>query len=297
MQSRHWLHLGALFLLLFVNTTYAVTLTDDRGRKITLGHPPGRIVSLAPHVTELLYAIGAGDMLVGADEYSDYPGPAAQLPRIGNASRVDIERVLSLEPDLVIGWLTGNAESDISKLEKLGIPVFVTEITSLDNVAQQLIRLGRLTGKSVKAKEVAAGYRHRLQELRAQYAEKPRISVFYQVWEQPLMTVNGRHFISDAIQLCGGNNVFSKLQTLAPILSKEAVIAADPQAIISGRTPGNDTSLQLEWGSWQSMGAVKYDNLFTIPSDLIARPTTRILDGVAMICEALDEARRHMHAR
>jgi iron complex transport system substrate-binding protein len=133
--------------------------------------------------------------------------------------------------------------------------------------------------------------------LRAKYAEKPRISVFYQVWEQPLMTVNGRHFISDAIQLCGGNNVFSELQTLAPTVSKESVIATNPQAIISGRTPGNDSSLQSEWGGWQSMDAVKYDNLFTIPSDLIARPTPRILDGLAMICEALDEARRHMHAR
>lgn len=297
MRTRHWPPLVAFSLLLFVSIAYAVTLTDDRGRNISLGHPPERIVSLAPHVTELLYAIDAGDMLVGADEYSDFPEGAVQLPRIGNASRVDIERVLSLEPDLVIGWLTGNADSDIKKLEKLGIPVFVTEITSLDNVADQLIRLGQLIGKPVKAKEVAAGYRHRLQKLRAQYKEKTRISVFYQVWEQPLMTVNGKHFISDAIQLCGGNNVFSELQMLAPTLSKESVIAADPQAIISGRTPGNDSSLRSEWGSWQSMDAVKYDNLFSIPSDLIARPTPRILDGVVKICEALDEARSHMHAR
>jgi len=281
--------------ILFINPAYAVTLTDDRGREVTLAHSPTRIISLAPHVTELLYAIGDGDRMVGADEYSDFPEAALHLPRIGNSSRIDIERVLSLKPDLVVGWSSGNAEADIARLEDFGVPVYITEISSLENIAHQLTRLGRLTGSSITANDTAGRFRQRLEELRRKYAGKVRVSVFYQVWDRPLMTVNGRHFISDAIQLCGGVSLFPDMEPLAPTISKEAVVAANPQAIITGRSGEDNSTMESMWGRWKTMDAVRYGNLFIIPSDLIARPTPRILYGVAMICDELEQARINMH--
>lgn len=286
---------GILYFIFSVDTVHAVTLTDDCGHQVTLDHAPERIVSMAPHVTELLFAIGAGNRIVGVDEYSDYPEAALHLPRIGNSSRIDIERVLVLKPDLAIGWSSGNADSDIAKLEGLGIPVYVTEISSLDNIADQLINLGRVTGGSVIANDVATEFRRRLRELRARYDGKERLSVFYQVWGRPLMTVNGKHFISDAMHLCGGTGLFPDLEPLAPTVSKEAVVVANPQVIITGRSDDNDALLESMWGEWKTMDAVKYGNLFSIPFDLIARPTPRILEGVEMICDDLEQARLNIH--
>ena len=283
-----------LYFILPADVVHAVTLTDDRGHEVTLEHPPARIISLAPHVTELLFVIGAGDRMVGADEYSDYPETATHLPRIGNSSRIDIERVLSLKPDLVVGWSSGNAESDIAKLETFGIPVFITEVGSLNNIADQLISLGKLIGSSSAANEAAGGYHQRLEALRDKYAGKKRIPVFYQVWHRPLMTVNGRHFISDVIHLCGGINIFPDLEPLAPTISTEAVVVANPQVIIYGRSDGDDETMVSMWRHWTTIDAVKYGNLFGIPADLIARPTPRILDGVTLICDVLERARIKM---
>ena len=285
---------GLLFFILLANIAQAVTLADDRGHQVILEHPPARIISLAPHVTELLFAIGAGDRIVGADEYSDYPEAALLIPRIGNSSRIDIERTLILKPDLAIGWASGNAGSDISKLEELGIPVYITEIGSLDDIADQLTNLGRLVGSPVEANAVAGGFRQRLSELRSKYSGKERVSVFYQAWDRPLMTVNGSHFISDAIHLCGGANLFPDLEPLASTVSKEAVVVANPQVIISGKSDGNHALMESMWEGWKTMDAVKFGNLFSIPSDLIARPTPRILEGVTMICDALEQARMNI---
>lgn len=283
--------IGLVVLLLFIDVASAVTLVDDRGRQVTVAQVPARIVSMSPHVTELLFAIGVGDRLVGADEYSDFPQAAKQLTRIGNSSRIDIERVLSLKPDLVVGWKSGNAASDVAKLEEFGIPVYITEIGSLDNIADQLISLGKLVGSPDTANKVASGFRQRLAELKALYAGKKHVSVFYQAWDNPLMTINGRHFISDAILLCGGVNLFPDLEPLAPTISKEDVVSANPQVIMTDH-PGNDDTTSLSmWGHWKTIDAVRYGNLFTIPSDLIARPTPRILEGVARICDDLEKAR------
>jgi iron complex transport system substrate-binding protein len=281
-------------LLVLAETAQAITLTDDRGHTLSIEHYPQRIVSLAPHITEMLFAIGAGNRIVGADEFSDYPAAAAQIPRIGSASRIDIERVIALNPDIVIGWQSGNAPSDIAKLENLGVPVYITEITSLDNIADQLANLGRLIGASDAAKLAATEFQQQLAQLRENNAGKLRVTVFYQVWDRPLMTVNGRHFISNAINLCGGTSLFREMEPLAPTISKEAVIAANPQVIISGKSGSDGASLESMWGDWKSLDAVKYGNLFVIPADLIARPVPRILDGVKMMCEKLDQARINM---
>jgi iron complex transport system substrate-binding protein len=285
---------GAVFfgcLAVWIWTAHAATLADARGHAVKLDKPAARIVSLAPHVTELVYAAGAGERLVAAVDFSDYPAAAKQLPRLGNASHVDIERIVTLAPDLVIGWKTGNNPGDIDKLEQLGIPVYVTETGTLSQIASEIENIGDLAGTQPIASETAADFRRRLDELRRRYAGREPVRVFYQIWERPLMTINDRHFIADSIRLCGGRNVFAAIEPIAPAVSVEAVIAADPQVIVSSASNEEGDSRLAAWRRWKTITAVRLGNLFTIPPDVIERPTPRILGGVTQLCELLDRAR------
>ncbi len=273
----------------------AVTLIDDRGRSLSLAQPAQRIVSLAPHVTELLYAAGAGDRVIAVVEFSDYPAEARALPSVGNASRVDLERIVALGPDLVIGWQTGNDSGDIAALERIGIPVFVTEIALIREIPRALENIGQLAGSGEIAAKSAAGFRAELRLLEQRFAGRHPITVFYQIWERPLMTVNNRHFIADSIRLCGGVNVFADIEPIAPTVSIEAVIAADPAVIINSASDARNEAQLEAWRRWQGISAVRHDNLFGVPSDLIARPTPRILNGVERLCEILDNARNKLN--
>lgn len=272
----------------------AMTVTDARGHELTLERAASRIVSLAPHVTELLYAAGAGDRLIAAVEFSDYPPAARDLPRVGNSSRLDVERLLALAPDLVVAWKTGNDRADIARLERLGLQVYVTEIAAIGEIPGQIAQLGRLAGSEAVAEPVAAELRERLDRLENDYAGRTPVTVFYQIWERPLMTVNGRSFISDSIRLCGGRNVFDIMEPIAPTVSVEAVIAADPQVIVNSASDENNEAQLAAWKRWTTISAVRHDNLFGIPSDLIARPTARIVEGVEQLCRLLDIARERL---
>lgn len=270
----------------------AATFTDGRGHAVSLDRPAAHIVSLAPSVTELVFAAGAGSRLIAAVDFSDYPEAARRLPRLGNASRVDVERIVALAPDLVIGWKTGNSPGDIAKLERLGIPVYVTEIDTVAGVASQLEAIGDMAGTRESAAKAAAEFRARFEDLRRRYAGRAPVRVFYQIWEHPLMTVNDRSFIADSIRLCGGRNVFGDIEPIAPTVSVEGVIAADPQVIVNSASNEHNEDQLAAWRRWNSITAVRQGNLFVIPPDLIARPTPRILDGVERLCELLDSARR-----
>jgi iron complex transport system substrate-binding protein len=272
----------------------AITVSDARGNELTLERPAARIVSLAPHVTELLYAAGAGDRLIAAVEFSDYPPAARELPRVGNSSRLDVERLLALAPDLIIAWKTGNDRADIARLERLGLPVYVTEIAAISEIPGQILMLGRLAGSEEVAAPTAAQLRARLDALADEYGDREPVTVFYQIWERPLMTVNGRSFISDSIRLCGGRNVFDILEPIAPTVSVEAVIAADPQVIVNSASDENNEAQLAAWRRWTTISAVRHGNLFGIPSDLIARPTSRIVEGVERLCRLLDTARERL---
>lgn len=269
----------------------AVSEIDARGRTLTLERPAARIVSLAPHVTELLYAAGAGDRVVAAVEFSNYPEEARRLPRVGNSSRLDIERLLALAPDLVIGWQTGNDAGDIARLERLGLRVYVTETGKVGDIPDDVETMGRLAGTEAAARLAAGELRDRLRDLERRYAGREPVTVFYQIWERPLMTVNGRHFISDSIRLCGGRNVFAALEPIAPTVSVEAVIAAGPQVIVNSSSSEDNQAQLAAWRRWTTIAAVRADNLFSVPPDLIARPTSRIVEGVEILCRALDTAR------
>lgn len=278
----------------------AITVTDDSGASVTLPAPAQRVISLAPHVTELLYAAGGGAKVVGAVSYSDYPPEAKQLPRVGDNKALDLERIVALKPDLIVVWRHGNARRQLDRLREMHIPLFFSEPHHLDDVAVSLAKLGQLLGTSPAADAAAAAYRQDIAKLRTRYANRPPVSVFYQVWDQPLMTLNGAHMVSDVIALCGGRNVFAQLEPLVPTVSTEAVLAANPEAIVTaapGATQADTTLPQLgQWRAWPGLTAVANNNLFAIDGDLINRPAPRIAQGAKQLCEDLEVARSRRKA-
>ena len=269
----------------------AIELADDEGTPLRLARPAVRIVSLAPHLTELLFAAGAGERIVGAVQYSNYPEAAKKIPRVGGYTTVDVERVAALKPDLVVAWKSGNRDPAIDKLRALGIPVFINEPRHIDDVAKSLTQLGRLAGTDATAEAAARAFRQRHAALAAKYAGRPPVRLFYEIWNRPLMTVNGEHLISDVIRLCAGDNVFARLPVLAPVIDTEAVLAARPEAIIASGMGDARPEWVDDWRQWSKLPAVARGNLFFIPPDLIQRHSPRILDGAERLCGQLDEAR------
>ncbi|MDR2032723.1 MAG: cobalamin-binding protein [Azoarcus sp.] len=268
-----------------------VVATDTTGHAIELARPATRIVSLAPHLTEQLFAAGAGGRIVGAVEFSDYPAAARALPRVGSFVGFDAEAIAALEPDLVVAWQSGNRPGQLERLAALGVPVYIDEPRTLEDIARGLEALGTLAGSADTAREAAREFRARLAELRQRYAARPPVRTFYQVWNQPLLTVNGQHPISAVIRLCGGENVFGALAPLTPTVSTEAVLAANPEAIVaSGMDEARPQWLEA-WRRWTGLEAAAADNLFFVPPDIIQRHTPRVLDGAARLCEQLEQAR------
>jgi iron complex transport system substrate-binding protein len=267
----------------------AVSVVDDGNRAVTLAEPARRIVSLAPHATELIYAAGAGAYLVGVSEYSNYPPQASQLPSVGGVSALDLERVISLKPDLVVVWGSGNSPAQIARLRSLGIAAFESEPRDFATIASSIERLARLAGTDGVGRAAADSFRARLEKIRATYQQRQAVSVFYQIWRSPLMTLNDAHIVSSAIQLCGGENIFGKLPQLAPTVSMEAVLKANPEAIIAS-SGGKDDAFSA-WRRFPALTAVARGNLFSVDADLMNRASPRVLDGAEALCKHLDTAR------
>ena len=271
-----------------------IVLRDDTNHEVRLGKPAQRIVSLAPNITEVVYAAGAGDKLVGSVDFSDYPEAARKLPRVGSYARVDVEAILALKPDLVLAWDTGNPPATVSQLRKLKVPVFVVEPKTLNDIARDIERYGALAGTEAAAHAAATGYRQRLAALQSTYAGRRPVRMFYEVWDEPLMTVNRTQIISDVIRLCGGENIFANLPAIAPTVNVEAVLAANPEAIVAGGMGEKNAAWLDPWRKWPRLKATSRGNLFFIDPNLLQRHTPRLLDGAEQLCARLEEARgRH----
>lgn len=279
-----------LCLCVFAQAHAAISVVDDAKQTVTLQKPALRVISMAPHITEQLFALGAGEQVVGVISHSDYPAAAKRIPEIGDAMQIDIERVVALRPDLLVVWQTGTPARQIEQLRKLGIPIFMSEPQKLRDIASGMLRLGQLVGKPQVAQQVVAELRQRQDALEQQYAKRPKVSVFYQVWEKPLHTLNGKHIISDIIHLCGGENIFADLAVIAPSVSVEAVLQADPEVIFGGEQSdkGNNS-----WRKYANLTAVKRGNLFSLNADLLTRAGPRMIEGAADVCDKLEQARRH----
>jgi iron complex transport system substrate-binding protein len=256
--------------------------------------PPARIVSLTPHLTELLFAIGAGDRIVATVDFADYPVAARDLPRVGSGARLDLEALRALQPDLVLAWRSGNPLAQVEQVERLGIRVVWSESRRLDAVADELERLGALVGTPQRAAAVAAAYRRRLERLRARFAERPPVRVFYQFWDQPPMTLNDDHLVGDVLRLCGAVNVFGDLPDLVPRVAVEAVLAADPDVIVIGAPEADVVAWGAKWTAFPGLRAVRAGNVIGADPDLLNRATPRTLDGAQALCAALDQARRRL---
>lgn len=292
-RTKYSLKSSAILLLLFAcqTTPAAIVVTDDSGNTVQLAQAAQRIVSLAPHMTENLFAAGAGAQIVGTVDYSDYPENAKKIQRVGGYSRIDLEAVIALKPDLIIAWQSGNTPAHVSKLRALGIPIYVSQPNLLDDIAREIERLGILAGQENSAANAAAQYRARLGALKARYSGQAPVSTFYQIWKQPLSTIGGKQIISSVIELCGGKNVFAQQETLAPVVSVEAVIAANPEAIIASGMGQSRPEWLDDWKRWTRIAAVAKNNLFFVPPEQLQRHTSRILDGAEILCQSLEIAR------
>jgi iron complex transport system substrate-binding protein len=257
------------------------------------GGPP-RIISLSPHITELLFAAGAGDRVVGVDDSSDYPAAVAGIARVGEPAALDIERLLKLDPTLIVLWDSGTPARRKAQLERLKLQVYVTDQHHLDDIGTTLLELGRLAGTEVAAAAAARRYQSELAQLRAQYAARPRLKVFYQVWDRPLYTLSGAHVVTEVLSLCGGDNIFADLTTLAPAVDKEAVLARDPDVILIAATGADGARQTLEWSDFPNLRAVHRRDVFTVDPSLLGRMAPRILQGVRDVCALLDTARNQL---
>jgi iron complex transport system substrate-binding protein len=273
--------------ILILMSMLALGLAD---RPAQAGGKP-RIVSLSPHLTELLYAAGAGDRVVGVDDSSDYPPAVAGIARVGEPAALDIERLLKLDPTLIVLWDSGTPARSKAQLERLKLHLYVTDQHHLDDIGATLIELGRLAGTEQAAAAAERRYRTELAQLRVQYAMRPRLKVFYQVWDQPLYTLSGAHVVTEVLSLCGGDNVFADLTTLAPAIDKEAVLARDPEVILIAATGAEGARQTLEWSHFPNLRAVQRHDVFTVDPSLLGRMAPRILQGVRDVCTLLDAAR------
>lgn len=274
-----------------------VSVVDDDGNTISLPRAAQRIISLSPHVTELLFVIDAGGKLVGTVEHSDYPPAAQSIRRVGGYNALDLESILELQPDLIIGWRTGNNPVQLEKLKALGLPVFISEPRQILDITHTAKRLATLTGTGSQAKVFIQQFEQQFVSLQQRYTRRPPVKLFYEVWHQPLITINGEHLISDIISLCGAVNVFADVPTLAPTVSLEAVLEAAPDIIVTGTSRQTQRDWFTSWQRWPQLPAVASNQLYFINPDLIQRHGPRILQGAEQLCQYVEQARVAKYAR
>ena len=270
-----------------------LVFNDDSGSVFTLKRPVTRIVSLAPHITESLFAAGAGKYIVGVVAYSDYPPAATKIKQIGSYKKIDIEAVIDLQPDIVVAWGAGNDNLQIEQLKKLGINVYIDDPRKIQDIADAIEDYGRMVGNMRESIEVAQEFRLRYRAIRKKYSQRAKLRGFYQVWNKPLITINDQHLITDVMRICGINNMFGDLNQLAPRISIESVIEKDPQMIVASGMGEAKPEWLDDWRKWKNLQAVKYDNLYFIPPAIIQRHAPRILDAAERLCEQADEARKN----
>lgn len=285
-KLRRWLLPIALATLTATAMAAPVSVLDDSSQRIRLTAPAQRIISLSPHATELIYAAGAGGKLVGVDRYSDWPQAAQAITKIGQFGAYDLERIVALQPDLIVGWRSGLSGGARERIAALGIPLFESEPASLADIISNIRRLGELAGSAALAGQATQRLQTRLDKILAPVAKPPPLRIFLQVGDSPLMALGEPQIMSQALQSCGGANIFAARSELAAVVSREAVIAADPQIIFAGTRPGNHDPL-AQWQAWPQLAAVRHRALVALDADAYARPTPRMFDVVERACAAI----------
>lgn len=276
--------------LLIINSPVeaGISVSDNHGRVIDIAQPARRIVALAPHITENLFAIGAGSFVVGVASHSDYPPEAAKLPIVGDYQSFNLEAIIKLQPDLVIAWPGGNPELPLLRLEQMGIPVYYSDPHEFRDIPFNLRALGKLTQLAL-AEQQASLFEVRLQALQQRFNQRAKVRVFYQLWNQPLMTINNTQMVDQVINLCGGMNLFAEHKEAIPRLSVESVLLTDPQIILTGENIPE--GWEQQWLNWPMLSASLDGQLHRLNEDLLYRPTMRILEGADQMCRLIQQAR------
>lgn len=260
--------------------------------KLIKNKPIKKIIALAPHSVEILFSIGAGDRIVATVEYADYPKAALNIPRIGNHTGIQIERVVELQPDLIVTSKTASKQSDLDKLESLGFNIFFTNANNVHTLTEDIIELGRITGLTVKSRAVVEKIKQDYSRIKARYTKKPLVKVFYQVWHQPLRTVSKDSWIDTLIKDCQGDNLFSQSSAAYPMVSIEDVLVKNPNVIIIPHHSGSVGAKTEYWNTWKKIDAVENEQIHTINGDILHRLAPRIVQGLEKLCEAIDQARK-----
>lgn len=289
-MRRLLLALCALLALPAAAPAQPVSVVDDSGRTIRLARPAQRVITLGPHLTEQVFALGAGAQVVGVSRFSNFPEAAQRLPVVGDAVAIAHEQIATLRPDLILVWRTGFPERARVPLQALGVPVFESEIRSVPELARSLRTLGVLLGRAEAGQAEASRVERQWAQLQADYARRPPVRVFYQLWHQPLMTVNREHLISQAIGACGGVNVFGELPALTPTVSWEAAVQRNPELIAMAGAASDHPELG-QWPRFAAVAAVRHQRYALIDGDLIGRMGPRFVQGARALCEAIDRAR------
>jgi|LauGreDrversion4_2_1035121.scaffolds.fasta_scaffold08490_6 iron complex transport system substrate-binding protein len=279
-------------LCLFFSSHYsfaAISVIDDSGVKISLSSPAQRIISLAPHTTELLFAAGAGKSVIAVTAWSDYPLEAKNIPSVGSAIELDVERIIKLQPDLVVAWKNGNKPRQIAHLRKFGIQVFESEPKTFDAIADSIKKLSMLAGTEQTGHQQALAFQQKILALKNKYQQAAEVRYFYQIWQKPLMTLNGEHLISQALKICGGKNIFNELIPTAPTVNSESVIQRNPEVIFMS---SEEKNISTQWQSFPKMTAVANNNIFTFNGSIMNRAGPRMAEATEQLCEKLDLARQ-----
>lgn len=286
---------GVIASVLFAAPLYGATAKYEKAAEYEkTAEPAKRIVALAPHIVENLYAIGAQNQLVATVEYADYPASAKKLPRIGNYQGINLEALVALKPDLIIAWQGGNKAKDLALLQRLGIKVAYSDPKKLSDIATELRYFGTLTGHQQQANKVAAQFTQRLKHIKEKYSKNKAVSVFYQLGAKPLMTAAANTWLDQQLQLCKGENIFADSPTPYPKVSIETVLMRQPHAIVMAKTTAKKWQQKRNyWQRWQQLPAVKLNNFIGVNPDLTHRFTIRSLDGLASLCSQLAQANSH----
>ena len=266
-----------------------ISVADDLGRSVALARPAQRIVSLSPFLTELAFSAGAGPRVVGVSAYSDYPPAARALPQVASAAGMSMESIAALRPDLVLAWTDTTRAEDVARLERLGTAVFVARARSLDDPPRLLEAIARLAGTDASA--AAAQFRRRIETLRRRHAGGPVASALVEIWHAPLTTVGAGHWIGEALAACGARNAFADLPGLAPQVGWELVYRRDPDVIVATGSAGSESALREQWSAHATLRAVRTGRIVFVDADLLERPTLRLAEGVARLCEGIERAR------
>ncbi len=293
--------LWVVVFLLFAHASFLqaseICVKDDRSRDVCVSEPVKKIISLAPGATELVYAAGAGKHVIAVDEHSDYPPAVSSVPRIGGFPNISVEAIAAMKPDMIVAWGGGNSPKVTSRLESLGIKLFYIDPLTFPDIASAIRRLGKLFGTASHANQQAEEMLARYETLKKQYHAKKPVTVFYEIWNKPLMSISRNQIIGQVIELCGGQNIYADSTIRVPKVSMESLLGRNPQVIVSSNNLKDGKTIEERWAKWSNLQAVKNHHLFTVSGNQISRPTPRALDAAETLCQQLESVRKESLAK